>query len=215
MTAETDTLADRAYRQLEERIVTLDLPPGTTVSVSDLSDRIDIGRTPLRDALQRLADERLVEILPRRGVRVSDIHLRDHLALLETRRALDRLVARRAARQAASLDRGAFEACATALAEAAQAGRLDEFMRLDQRFDEMIIEAARNPFAAEAVTPLHTHCRRFWYKFEAQGDLRRSARLHEQLMRTVAQGDQDRAADASDALLDYLDAFTRSVLERP
>lgn len=215
MTAETDTLADQAYRQLEERIVTLDLSPGTTVSVSDLSARIDIGRTPLRDALQRLADARLVEILPRRGVRVSDIRLRDHLALLETRRALDRLVARRAARQAASLDRGAFEACATAMAEAAQAGRLDEFMRLDQRFDEMIIETARNPFAAEAVIPLHTHCRRFWYKFEAHGDLRRSAQLHEQLMHAVAQGDEARAADASDALIDYLDAFTRSVLERP
>lgn len=215
MIAENDTLADQAYRKLEEQIVTLDLSPGTVVSVSELSDQIEIGRTPLREALQRLADERLVDILPRRGVRVSDIHLRKHLALLETRRALDRVVVRRAARHAASMDRGAFDACATALEEAAQAGRLGEFMRLDRRFDEMVLETAPNPFAAEAVRPLHTHCRRFWYRFEAQGDLRRSARLHEQLMRTIAEGGEDQAADASNALIDYLVAFTHSVLDHP
>lgn len=215
MITENETLADEAYRTLEERLVTLDLSPGTVVSVSELSNQLEIGRTPLREALQRLDDEQLVEILPRRGVRISDIHLRNHLALLETRRALDRVVVQRAACSTASLDRGAFDACATALEEAAQAGRLGEFMRLDRRFDQMVLDAAPNPFAAEAVRPLHTHCRRFWYRFEAQGDLHQSARLHEQLIRAIAQGDETEAETASDALIDYLEAFTRSVLDHP
>jgi DNA-binding FadR family transcriptional regulator len=78
----------------------------------------------------------------------------------------------------------------------------------------MVLDTAQNLFAAEAVTPLYTHCRRFWYKFEAQGDPRRSANLHEQLMRAIAQGDEAHATTASDALIDYLETFTRSVLER-
>lgn len=214
MTTEADTLASRAYRQLEEMIVTLELSPGAVVSVADLTDRIDIGRTPLREALQRLADERLVEILPRRGVRITQIHLRDHLTLLETRRVLDRLMVRRAARRVESLDRGALDACGTAIREAAAADQLDEFMRLDRQFDEIVVEAAQNPFAAEAAMPLHTHCRRFWYRFEARGDLRQSARLHEHLIQAIAQADEERTADASDALIDYLEEFTRSALDR-
>lgn len=214
MSTKTQTLSEQAYRQMEEMIITLELTPGAVVSVSDLCEQTGIGRTPLRDALQQLADERLVEIIPRRGIRITQIHLRDHLTLLETRRVLDRLVACRAARRAESLDRGALEACGTAMREAAEAGALSEFMRLDRQFDEIVVDAAQNPFAAEAVKPLHAHCRRFWYKFEARGDLRRSAQLHEQLIEAIVSADESRASDASDALIDYLEDFTRAALER-
>jgi len=79
---EEESLTDRAYRALEEEIVTLRLPPGTVVSEAMLSKRLGIGRTPIREALHRLARERLVQILPRRGIVVSEINVLAQLRLL-------------------------------------------------------------------------------------------------------------------------------------
>lgn len=213
MNSKTETLADRAYMRLEEMIVTLELSPGQVISESELSRQVEIGRTPLREALQRLAEDRLVKILPRKGVLITEIDLRDHLALLETRRVLDRLVATRAARRAEAGERKALNTCASAMHEAADADELHAFMRLDRQFDEIMTTAAQNPFAAEALAPLHAHCRRFWYKFKANGDLKRSAQLHEQLMRSIADKNEQDASDASDALTDYLVHFTHATLD--
>src|SRR5258707_4139615 len=85
------TLTDKAYAQIEELIVTLQLPPGTVLSELVLADRLGIGRTPIREALQRLSRDGLVNILPRRGVLGSDIDRRSHLRLRERRLALERL----------------------------------------------------------------------------------------------------------------------------
>ena len=94
------SLSERAYRRLEEMIVTLQLAPGSVVSETALSKRLGIGRTPIREALQQLARERLVVVLPRRGIMVSEINVRTQLRLLEARRELERLIAQRAARRA-------------------------------------------------------------------------------------------------------------------
>ena len=97
---EDGTLTDRAYRELEEMIVTLQLSPGTVLSEQALSARLKIGRTPIREALQRLARDGLVVIMPRRGIMVSEINLRLQLRLLEVRRELERLMASLAAERA-------------------------------------------------------------------------------------------------------------------
>ena len=68
---DSETLTDRAYRLVEELIVTLALPPETILSEQSLAPRLGIGRTPIREALQRLARDGLVVILPRRGILVS------------------------------------------------------------------------------------------------------------------------------------------------
>lgn len=213
MNPKSDTLANQAYVRVEEMIVTLELRPGEVISESELGNRLDIGRTPLREALQRLAEDQLVEVLPRKGIRIAEINLRNQIALLETRRVLDRLVATRAARRARPDSREALRDCAIAMQNAAGIDQLDEFMRLDRQFDNIMASAAQNPFASDALSPLHAHCRRFWYKFKAKGDLTQSARLHERLMHAVAQRDEQEAAEASDRLLDYLEEFTRSVLD--
>ena len=88
--SENGTLTDRAYRELEEMIVTLQISPGTVLSEQALSGRLKIGRTPIREALQRLARDGLVVIMPRRGIMVSEINLRLQLRLLEVRRELER-----------------------------------------------------------------------------------------------------------------------------
>src|ERR1700733_1598478 len=95
-----ETLTEKAYRALEEEIVTLRIPPGTLVSEAILSRRLGVGRTPVREALQRLAREWLVVIMPRRGIVVSDIDPVRQLRLLEARREVERFLAHSAARRA-------------------------------------------------------------------------------------------------------------------
>jgi DNA-binding GntR family transcriptional regulator len=209
----TSTLAEQAYERLEAMIVTLALSPGDIFSEADLSRRIGIGRTPVREALQRLAAHRLVTPLPRKGIAVTDINIIDQLALLETRRVLDRLVAEKAAMRAMPDQRAALRRCAAALQQAAAEEDLAGFMQLDGESDAILEAASRNPFTTQSLAPLHAHCRRFWYRFKHDGDLQRSAALHAAVLRTVAVGDAEDATAAADALLNYLVTFTRTALD--
>ncbi len=209
------SLAEQAYEIVEGMIVTLQLPPGTVFSEQELSQRIGIGRTPLREALQRLAADRLVTALPRRGMMVTEINISEHLAILETRRVLDRLIAGRAARRATPEQRDQLRQCAANLQSAALAGDLSEYMQRDREFDVIIGKAARNIFATTAVQPLHAHCRRFWYYYQSNGDLPRAADLHRELMHAVATGEEQQAEAVSDQLMDYLENFTKAALELP
>ncbi|MFQ5651743.1 MAG: GntR family transcriptional regulator [bacterium] len=212
-TKQKRSLADQAYQRIEEMIVTLQLPPGSHFSEGELSERLGIGRTPIREALQRLAAAGLIAALPRRGIFVTEINIGEHVALLETRRVLDRLIASRAARRARTDQRLDLRRCAAEISEAAARSNLTEFMRLDRRCDQILEAACHNRSAVRACAPLHTHCRRFWYQYQENGDLAQSAALHAQVMCAVADGDENKAAGASDQLLDYLDKFIRVALE--
>src|SRR5215475_8663605 len=141
--AEDGTLTDRAYRELEEMIVTLQLSPGTILSEQALAQRLKIGRTPIREALQRLARDGLVVIMPRRGIMVSEINLRLQLRLLEVRRELERLMASLAAERATPEERAEFADMAKAMLAAAAKSDDIAFMRIDQRFNALIATAAR------------------------------------------------------------------------
>ena len=207
-----ERLADKAYTTIEELIVTLALPPGHVFSEKELGAQIDMGRTPLREALQRLAADRLVRVLPRKGMMVSEINVSDHLAMLDTRRVLDRLIAARAARRATEEQFKQLKDLRDGMQEAAASDHIAAFMRQDRAFDAVLEAAARNPFASRALAPLHTHCRRFWYRFKHEGDLRRSASLHTDLIDAVVARDESAATEAADKIIDYLDLFTREAL---
>jgi DNA-binding GntR family transcriptional regulator len=207
------TLTDRAYTALEEMIVRLELRPGSAVSEAMLSQRLGIGRTPIREALQRLARERLVQILPRRGVIVSGIDVRAQLRLLEVRREVERLVARSAARRASPEERTRFAEIARGMERAARTGDDVSFLRLDREFNELCLEAARNEFADTALGLMNSLSRRFWYlHYKQAADMPETAKLHADIARAVADGDEDAAARASDVLLDNIEAFTRNTV---
>lgn len=207
------TLTDRAYTALEEMIVRLELPPGSAVSEATLSERLGIGRTPIREALQRLARERLVKILPRRGVIVSEINVKAQLRLLEVRRELERLVARSAARRATPGERERFRAAAKSLKSAARTNDDVAFLRIDREFNELCLEAARNEFAATAMQLMASLSRRFWYlHYKQAADMPETAKLHADIAVAIAAGDPEAAARASDALLASIGAFTRNTV---
>src|SRR6201991_1431755 len=208
------TLTDRAYHKLEEMIVTLRLPPGTVLSEQTLALKLKIGRTPIREALQRLARDGLVVIMPRRGIMVSEINLRLQLRLLEVRRELERLMASLAAERATPEERREFaEMAAAMLAAAAKADDI-AFMRLDQRFNILIAEAARNEFARRSMGLMNALSRRFWYQhYQEVADLPLAAKLHAAVGEAVSQRKTKAAATASDRLIDYIEDFARKTLD--
>jgi DNA-binding GntR family transcriptional regulator len=208
-----ETLAERAYRAIEELIVTLQLEPGAAVSETELSARLAIGRTPIREALQRLAAEQLVVVMPRRAVVVSDVTIERQLLLLDVRRELERLIATRAARLAGKDERERFARMADEMEASVERQDDVTFLRIDRAFNDLVASAGRNPFARRAIAPLHVESRRFFFiHHERFADMAEVARLHGAVMRAIAARDPAAASDASDALLDHMAAFTRSTL---
>lgn len=214
MQAAPASLTDQAYTLLEEMIVRLQLPPGSAVSEAMLSAQLGIGRTPIREALHRLARDRLVQILPRRGVIVSSIDVVSQLRLLEVRREIDRLSARAAARRSQADERTQFAQMAEQFRAAGRKGDDVTFLRVDRDFNELCLKAARNEFAEMAMMPLHSLSRRFWYvHYRQAADLAETAELHAAIAQAIALGDESAAARAADALLDSVEAFTRSTVD--
>jgi DNA-binding GntR family transcriptional regulator len=208
------TLTERAYRQLEELITTLVLPPGTVLGEQGLVQRLGIGRTPIREALQRLARDGLVVVLPRRGILVSEINVRSHLRLLETRRVLERLIARLAAERASLEERQVFAGLAQDMREAATAADDLAFMRLDHQFNELVAAASRNEFAVRSLSSMAGLSRRFWYQhYKQAADLPLTATLHADVCEAVAKRDAEAAGAASDRLIDYIESFARKTLD--
>jgi DNA-binding GntR family transcriptional regulator len=205
--------ADQAYDAIETMIATLALRPGAPIVEADLIARTGLGRTPTREALMRLVSNGLIVQLPRRGLRVSEIWLAEQLDLVEARRVLERLIAATSARRAAPLQREALLACAQAMVDAGQRADLTAYMDADQALDRVNHAASRNPFAVAAVVPMVIQCRRFWYAHQHQGDINEGARRHQDLAQAIAAGDAEQAAQASDALMDYLRRFAQQVIE--
>ena len=204
------SLTERAWRALEEEIVTLRIAPGSVVSEAGLAARLGFGRTPVREALQRLASEGLVQILPRRGIVVTDIDVAAQLRLLEVRREIERLLARSAAQRSPQEIRDRFGSIADEMEEASRREDDVAFMRLDRAFNLLLLDAAANEFATAAMRVMNGLARRFWYvHYKQVADMPLAARLHAAVARTIAAGDADAAADASDRLIDYIQDFSR------
>jgi DNA-binding GntR family transcriptional regulator len=208
-----ESLTALAYRELEEQIVTLKIPPGTVVSEATLSQRLGIGRTPIREALWRLARERLVTIIPHRGIIVSEINIKTQLRLLELRREVERLVASRAAKRADASERRRLEEIADGMEQAAADNDDTAFMRLDREFNELSVTASRNEFATSAMTLMQGLSRRFWYlHYKEAADLPLAARLHAEAARAIARGAAEDAGRAADRLIDYIEDFARATV---
>jgi len=208
-----ETLTEQAYKQIEELIVTLRLKPGHVLSEQSLSASLGIGRTPIREALQKLALEGLVTILPRKGILVSEINPHSQLRVLEARREIERLLSRASAERATEEEKQRFLAIARGMEKAARTNNDLVFMRLDRELNQLIVDAARNEYAARAMRFLQGLSRRFWYMhYREAADLPLCARLHANQARAIAKGDAEAAARASDKLVDYVESFTRATV---
>ena len=215
----TNTIAQepaavRAYHALERMIVTLDLLPGSVVTEGALIDRLGLGRTPVREAIQRLAWEGLIEIRPRAGLAIAPLHPGDWVRVIDARRSLELLLARSAARFVTRNAADLFHASALAMRQAVMAADVPAFLQADKALDEALAFAADNPFAARVAAPLQSHSRRFWYRYNAETGLAESAEHHVALIRSILEGDEEGAAAEADRLMILLRAHAEAAARR-
>ena len=206
--------ADMAYNAIEAMISTLQLEPGSPVVEAELGEKIQLGRTPVREALLRMVSIGLIEQQPRRGLLVSNIDLAEHLDVIQTRRVLEQLIAQCSARRATSAQRKDLVLRAEKMVQAAERGKLDAYMAADHELDLVNHAACRNASAVTAVTPLIVQCRRFWYAYQHEGDIAEAARAHRALAQAIASGDEGAAASGAAQLMDYLEQFARKIIDR-
>ncbi len=206
----SEPAARRAYHALERLIVTLELAPGSVATEGRLIELVGLGRTPVREAVQRLQWEGLVEVRPRAGLAIAPLDPRDWLRVLEVREGVERVLTRRAATYLDDGTRMMLGDAAAAMQEAAAIGDVDMFLKADKAVDEAISAAADNSFASRLAAPLQTHSRRFWFRYcraDGPGD---SARQHLAVIRHIVFGDADRAEAETAALMALLREQARS-----
>jgi DNA-binding GntR family transcriptional regulator len=206
-------LADQAYDRLEELIVTCDLRPGAYLSIQDLQTATGGGRTPVHQAVARLASDTLIVIRPRHGLQIAPIDLVRESVLLPLRRDIERFVVRLATERTGPTDRSQLRQIARTLREKGETMSIDSFNRLDRRIDQILASAAREPFVENTLRPLHTIFRRVGWIYHnwvrPDEGLGGTISSHIAILDAVAGGDAAEAVEASDRLL----AFSGRMLE--
>jgi DNA-binding GntR family transcriptional regulator len=146
---------------------------------------------------------------------ITTPNIHEQLLVLETRRELERLIAQRAARRALPNEREQMRAAAATLEAAGESGDVLAYLRSLYVVNQLMAQLARNTFAAEAIAPLHALSRRFYYmQYEYLNDLKTASQLHSEVSNAIAAGDERAAGRAADAMMDYIDAFTKACLTR-
>jgi DNA-binding GntR family transcriptional regulator len=159
----TRLVAEHAYDELRDRIVTLRLPPGTVLREDEMMREMGIGRTPLREAVKRLALENLVDVQPRRGTFVSAVEAADIVGITEVRAELEGYAAELAAVRMHPEARATAEALLHEVEELSRADDQDWLMRFDERIHRFTWEAAGNPYLCQTLERYFTHSLRIWY----------------------------------------------------
>lgn len=200
-TVMAEPVATRAYRGLERLIVTLELAPGAITTEGALIERLGFGRTPVREAVQRLSWEGLVEIRPRAGIAVAPLDPGDWRKVIDARRGVEVVLARSAARFVTDDTAVRFRDAALQMQKAVVAGNVIAFLEADKALDEAMAMAADNPFAARLAAPLQTHSRRFWFRYKSDTGLAAAAEHHVSIIRAIVDGDVKEAGREAERLM--------------
>ena len=198
-----EPVALKAYRMLERLIVTLELAPGSVTTEGTLIQKLGLGRTPVREAIQRLAWEGLVDVRPRAGLAIAPLHASDWLRVLEARKGVEVVLARSAARFITRPIAEHFHAAALAMQKAVVQNDPLKYLDADKQLDEAMALASDNPFAARLAAPLQTHSRRFWYRYQS-ASLAEAAEHHVHVIRAILDGNEAEAAAETERLMALL-----------
>lgn len=206
MSEHVDSQSHLAYLRLERLIVTLQLVPGTMVTEKQLIALASLGRTPVREAIQKLAWQGLVAVRPRAGLQITALDPAHPAMIYEARRQLEPLAARHMAGNIDPSAREALIACAKSMTECSVTGDKIGFLDADKLFDEILEQTCPNPFLVQALSALQTHGRRYWFHVADDTALDASVNLHVKVIRALLQADPDAAEMAMGELVDGIAA---------
>jgi DNA-binding GntR family transcriptional regulator len=207
--------AGQAYQQIEQLIVSERLAPGTLVSEAVLMELTGLGRTPIREALQLLARNRMVEIHPNRGVLIPPASVESQLRMLEVRRVLEALAVRLACHNARAADRELMDELMRRLS--GELLSLPAYADLLKEIHRLVAHAGANEYLADAMAPLQGLSRRFWLAHlrDEPGEIRRGSAHYQAILGAILARDPEAAERSSLALNDYLVEFAYGVIRRP
>ena len=207
-----EALADRAYYAIRELIVSLDLRPGSVVNERELMERLELGRTPIREAVRRLAQEQLVEVFPRRGTFVTNVEIRDLASICDVRSALESHAARIAAERATDADRGELVAL---IAELDEEAHYDDraLMALDERIHRAVYRATHNQFLVATLEEYYLLALRIWFlALEQPRELEQAVLQHRVLLEAIVARDGAVAEQIMRAHVEKFETAIRRVL---
>lgn len=204
---------EKAYVALEELIVTGELPPGSQWSENALSEQLGIGRSPIRDALQKLAFQRLVHIAPRQGIFISEIDYQGQLLIIQSRREIEKLIVAQAALCATVQERAGMAQLIAELEKLKEQKDMRRYMRVHFDLTKQIGEASRNSYAAEFYAMLQTLARRFLYFHrDRYPSLAKICDLHINQLNAIISGSPEAAREAAVMRNDYAEERARNIL---
>jgi DNA-binding GntR family transcriptional regulator len=202
-------LADRAYRELRDRLVTLRIPPGAPIDEDAIGRELEMGRTPVREAIKRLALENLVMVFPRRGTFASEINITDLAHISDVRAQLEGHAAYRAAERITDGQRAELAALLEELRASRGTDDLDSLMELDARVHRFVYHCADNPYLEETLTRYFNLSLRIWYLvIDRLPHLFARVHEHRDVLEAIAAG---QASSARDILMGHIATFEREI----
>lgn len=189
--------SDMAYEQVRARIVDLRLPPGAALSEATIAAELGLGRMPVHEAVARLATERFVTVMPRRGTTVAVLQLADVLTMFEAREAVECGVAHIAARRATDADISVLGGLISRADRAREDHEHVDYLREDHEVHVHLLHMVRNSLLQDAGDRLLLHNLRFWRSFWATHPAARHTMVsHAELLAALVDRDPERAEAA-------------------
>ena len=206
-------LADRAYVALRDRIVTLAIPPGAPINEEALARELEIGRTPVREAIKRLALENLVAVYPRRGTFATEINITDLAHVSDVRVQLEGHAAYRAAQRLTPALRGELDELVAVVGRRDDGADAESLMRLDADVHRFVYRCAGNPYLRETLERYLNLSLRIWYLVLARlPHLFERVLEHRDLLLAIRDGDAQGAREIAAEHVATFEVEIRSVL---
>lgn len=185
-----------AYQALLNMLLHLEIAPGSPLNESELMETIGVGRTPLREAINRLEAERLVKIYPRRGTFATEVNLTDLALITELRVGLEGLAAASAAERATTQERGAL----ADLVAGVTGMSAEDQMALDTRIHRAVYAAAHNEYLEETARRFHNLSMRIWRLIVDRRSVPTShLDQHQEMLLAIVDGDSDRSRSLAES----------------
>jgi DNA-binding GntR family transcriptional regulator len=202
-------LFELAYERIEDLIVRCELKPGSFLAMQDLQEMTGFGRTPVHQAISRLAADTLIVVRPRHGLQIAPIDLARERVLLQLRRDIERFVIRLAAERSGPSHRNQIAHLTRALRDQREEMTIGDFNIFDRRIDRIILNAAGESFLEQTLRPLHTIFRRIGWVYHTRiasgANFDRTIDCHLAVLDAIGSRRPDAAVSASDALTDFVD----------
>lgn len=206
----TVSLNELAYLRFKQQLITLRYKPGEYLNTAQVMGDLQMGRTPINQAIHRLATEGLLQIIPRKGVMVSPLSIDDALELIEVRLVNETFCLQLASQKVKAVQIVQLRLINQRIAQASQERDREQMMLLDREFHQVLADIAANGRLSDILSIIHAQAQRFWATtLSREVHMREVIAEHEEIIAALESGDQTRAAEAARA---HIFSFKQALL---